>query len=60
VFGLLAGIGFVLLSIALAVLLDALVVRLMLVPVLLRIGHHRSWHLPGWLARILPKTRFTH
>ena len=45
---------------ALAVFLDALVVRLVLLPVLLRIGNHHSWHLPRWLARILPRTRFSH
>jgi putative drug exporter of the RND superfamily len=43
-----------------AVALDALVVRLVLLPVLLRIGRHRSWHEPRWLARILPKVSFTH
>jgi len=45
---------------ALAVFLDALVVHLVLLPALLRIGHHHSWHLPRWLARILPRTRFSH
>jgi len=45
---------------AVAVALDALVVRLVLLPVLLRLGHHRSWHLPRHLARILPTIRFSH
>jgi len=45
---------------AVAVALDALVVRLVLLPVLLRLGHHHSWHLPRWLARILPRIRFAH
>ncbi len=45
---------------ALAVFLDALVVRLVLLPVLLRIANHHSWHPPRWLARILPRTRFSH
>ena len=45
---------------AVAVALDAIVVRLVLLPVLLRFGHHRSWHLPRWLARILPRIRFSH
>jgi RND superfamily putative drug exporter len=44
---------------AVAVALDALVVRLVLLPVLLRLGHHRSWHLPRWLAKILPRVRFS-
>ena len=45
---------------AVAVALDALVVRLVLLPVLLRLGGHRIWHQPPWLARILPKVRFSH
>ena len=45
---------------ALAVALDALVVRLVLLPVLLKLGHHRAWHRPTWLARILPHVRFSH
>jgi putative drug exporter of the RND superfamily len=45
---------------AIAVALDALVVRLILLPVLLRLGMHRSWHEPDWLRRILPKVSFTH
>ena len=45
---------------AVAVALDALVVRLVLLPVLLRLGHHHSWHLPRWMARILPRIRFAH
>jgi RND superfamily putative drug exporter len=43
-----------------AVALDALVVRLILLPVLLRIGRHRSWREPKWLGRILPKVSFAH
>ena len=45
---------------AVAVAFDALVVRLVLLPVLLRVGHHRIWHAPRWLARILPQVRFSH
>ena len=45
---------------AIAVALDALVVRLVLLPVLLRMGGHRSWHQPSWLGRILPKVKFSH
>jgi RND superfamily putative drug exporter len=44
---------------AVAVALDALVVRLILLPVLLRLGHHHSWHLPRWLARVLPRIHFS-
>ncbi len=45
---------------AIAVALDALVVRLVLLPVVLRLGMHHSWHQPRWLGRILPKVRFSH
>ena len=45
---------------AIAVALDALVVRLVLLPVLLKLGHHRAWHRPTWLARIIPNVRFSH
>ena len=45
---------------AVAVALDAIVVRLVLLPIVLRYGHHHSWHLPKWLGRILPKVRFSH
>jgi hypothetical protein len=29
-------------------------------PVVLRLGMHHSWHQPKWLGRILPKVRFSH
>jgi putative drug exporter of the RND superfamily len=45
---------------AVAVALDAVVVRLILLPVLLRIGGHGIWRLPGWLDRLLPAVRFAH
>ena len=45
---------------AVAVALDALVVRLVLLPALLRLTHHAAWHQPRWLARILPRVRFAH
>jgi RND superfamily putative drug exporter len=45
---------------AVAVALDALVVRLVLLPVLLRLGGHHIWHRPAWLDRVLPKVRFSH
>jgi RND superfamily putative drug exporter len=43
-----------------AVLLDAMLVRLVLVPTLLRVFGRRAWALPGWLGRILPSVRFGH
>jgi RND superfamily putative drug exporter len=43
-----------------AVLLDALLVRLVLLPTLLRVFGHRAWAQPRWLARFLPDVRFGH
>jgi RND superfamily putative drug exporter len=43
-----------------AVLLDAFLVRLLLVPVLLRLTGSAAWYLPKWLGRILPDVRFGH
>jgi RND superfamily putative drug exporter len=43
-----------------AVLLDALLVRLVLVPVLLRLAGRWAWWLPRWMDRMLPDVRFGH
>lgn len=43
-----------------AVLLDAFLVRLVLLPVLLRLTGNAAWAVPGWLDRILPNIRFAH
>jgi RND superfamily putative drug exporter len=43
-----------------AVLLDAMLVRLVLVPALLAIFGRRAWATPRWLARLLPDVRFGH
>jgi RND superfamily putative drug exporter len=43
-----------------AVLLDAALVRLLLLPVLLRLMGARAWYLPKWARRILPDVRFGH
>jgi RND superfamily putative drug exporter len=45
---------------AIAVALDALVVRLVVLPVVLRLGGHGAWHQPKWLGRILPTVKFSH
>ena len=45
---------------AVAVALDALVVRLVLLPVLLRLGRHHMWYRPSWLNRVLPNVHFAH
>jgi RND superfamily putative drug exporter len=43
-----------------AVLLDALLVRLVIVPVTLRLLGRWAWWLPGWAGRVLPAVRFGH
>ena len=43
-----------------AVLLDAALIRLLLLPVLLRLMGRRAWYLPAWARRILPDVRFGH
>jgi RND superfamily putative drug exporter len=43
-----------------AVLLDAFLVRLLLLPVLLRITGSAAWYMPRRLRRILPDVRFGH
>ncbi len=45
---------------AVAVFLDALCIRLILLPVVLRLTGHAAWRRPRWLARLLPDVRFTH
>ncbi|HZC74549.1 MAG TPA: MMPL family transporter [Gaiellaceae bacterium] len=44
----------------LAVLLDALLVRLVLIPTLLRVFGRHAWALPRWLDHLLPDIRFGH
>jgi putative drug exporter of the RND superfamily len=43
-----------------AVLLDAMLIRLVLMPVLLRLLGRSAWVLPEWLDRVLPDVRFGH
>ncbi len=43
-----------------AVLLDAFLVRLVLLPVLLRLTGRAAWWAPRWLTRVLPDIRFSH
>ncbi|MGO9882141.1 MAG: MMPL family transporter [Solirubrobacteraceae bacterium] len=43
------------LAMASAVFLDALVVRMLLLPAVLQLLGPRTWWLPGWLARRLPR-----
>ncbi|MFJ1708411.1 MMPL family transporter [Kitasatospora sp. NPDC088346] len=43
-----------------AVLLDAALVRLVLLPAILRLTGWAAWHTPAWLDRVLPKISFSH
>lgn len=43
-----------------AVLLDALLVRLVLLPVMLRLTGKAAWWAPAWLRRVLPNIHFSH
>jgi RND superfamily putative drug exporter len=44
------------LGLAVAILIDATVVRLVLVPAVMELLGRANWWLPGWLDRLLPKT----
>ncbi|MFA5883317.1 MAG: MMPL family transporter [Acidimicrobiia bacterium] len=48
------------LTLAMAVLLDATIVRVMLVPATMALLGDRSWYAPKWLQRILPHVNFSH
>ena len=48
------------LILGIAVLLDAMLIRLLLMPVLLRLLGRWAWYLPTWADRILPDVRFGH
>lgn len=43
-----------------AVLLDTMLIRLLLMPVLLRLMGRWAWYLPRWADRMLPDVRFGH
>ncbi|MFT4083966.1 MAG: MMPL family transporter [Nocardioides sp.] len=43
-----------------AVLLDAFLIRLVLLPVMLRLTGRAAWATPRWLRRILPTITFSH
>ena len=43
-----------------AVLLDAALVRLLLLPVLMRLTGRAAWYTPTWLRRVLPRVTFSH
>ncbi|GAB2627330.1 MMPL family transporter [Prescottella soli] len=43
-----------------AVLLDAVLIRLVLLPVLLRLTGNAAWWSPNWLRKALPNIKFSH
>ncbi len=43
-----------------AVLLDAFLVRLVLLPVMLRLTGRAAWYSPTWLRKVLPNITFAH
>ena len=43
-----------------AVLLDAALIRLLLLPVLMRLTGRAAWACPSWLRKVLPDIRFSH
>ncbi|WP_419994035.1 MMPL family transporter [Streptomyces boninensis] len=43
------------LGLAVAILLDAVVIRCLIVPAVMQLMGRRAWWLPGWLARRLPR-----
>ena len=43
-----------------AVLLDTFLVRLLLLPVFMRLAGRAAWYLPSWLDRVLPDIHFGH
>jgi putative drug exporter of the RND superfamily len=47
-------------TLALAVLLDATIVRVLLVPATMALIGDRNWYLPRWLDRALPRVHFRH
>jgi RND superfamily putative drug exporter len=45
---------------AVAVFLDALLIRLVVLPVVLRIAGRAAWYRPAWLDKVLPYAKFAH
>jgi putative drug exporter of the RND superfamily len=43
-----------------AVLLDAALIRLLLLPVMLRLMGRWAWYLPPWVRRVLPEVSLGH
>ena len=47
-------------TLAMAVLLDATVVRVLLVPATMALLGERNWYLPRWMRRVIPEIHFSH
>jgi RND superfamily putative drug exporter len=47
-------------TLAMAVLLDATVVRVLLVPATMALLGERNWYLPRWMCRVVPEIHFSH
>lgn len=48
------------LTLAMAVALDATVVRVMLVPATMALLGDKNWYAPKWLQKVLPRVNFSH
>jgi len=48
------------LTLAMAVLLDATVVRVMLVPATMALLGEKNWYVPRWMDKVLPHVNFSH
>ena len=48
------------LTLAMAVFLDATIVRVMLVPATMALLGDKNWYAPAWLQKILPHVNFSH
>jgi RND superfamily putative drug exporter len=48
------------LGLAVAILLDAVVIRCLVVPAVMRLLGRAAWWLPGWLRKALPRVRLEH
>ncbi|CAB4905617.1 unannotated protein [freshwater metagenome] len=48
------------LTLAVAVLLDATIVRVMLVPATMALLGEKNWYSPKWLLKVLPHVNFSH
>jgi RND superfamily putative drug exporter len=43
------------LGLGVAILIDALIVRMLLVPAIMHLLGNHAWYIPGWLDKILPR-----